>query len=108
MASGREKALESAILELKKKFGDGTIMRLGDATHLAVEVIPTGSLDRFFNLARAGFSQKRKKLRNSLSAGLHIPPEEAASRLQFAGIDPGRRAETLSLEEWKVLVISLD
>jgi len=71
-------------------------------------VIPTGSLDRFFNLARAGFSQKRKKLRNSLSAGLHIPPEEAASRLQFAGIDPGRRAETLSLEEWKVLVISLD
>jgi recombination protein RecA len=44
MADGREKALESAVTELRKKFGDGAVMRLGDSTHLSVDVIPTGSL----------------------------------------------------------------
>lgn len=60
-------------------------------------------LETFFKLTKAGFSQKRKTLRNSLSAGLHIPPSEAADRLTRAGIDPGRRAETLSIEEWERL-----
>jgi recombination protein RecA len=41
---GRAKALETALASLTKRFGDGAVMRLGDATHLAVEVIPTGSL----------------------------------------------------------------
>ncbi|RLC61454.1 MAG: DNA recombination/repair protein RecA, partial [Chloroflexota bacterium] len=41
---GREKALETAILDLQKRFGEGTIMKLGEATHLNVEAIPTGSL----------------------------------------------------------------
>ncbi|MGD1995119.1 MAG: DNA recombination/repair protein RecA, partial [Anaerolineae bacterium] len=41
---GRNKALETALRSLTKRFGDGAIMRLGDATHLEVEVIPTGSL----------------------------------------------------------------
>ncbi|MGD0806237.1 MAG: recombinase RecA [Anaerolineales bacterium] len=59
MTSGREKALESAILELKKKFGDGTIMRLGDATHLAVEVIPTGSLALDIALGVGGIPRGR-------------------------------------------------
>lgn len=40
----RRKALENALSELTKRFGDGTILRLGDATHLQVDVIPTGSL----------------------------------------------------------------
>jgi recombination protein RecA len=45
MASdGRSKALESTLTNLTKRFGEGTIMRLGEATHLNVEVIPTGSL----------------------------------------------------------------
>ncbi len=57
-------------------------------------------LGRFFRLAKAGFSQKRKTLRNSLSGGLGCSPEQAASLLASAGIDPNRRAETLSLEEW--------
>jgi 16S rRNA (adenine1518-N6/adenine1519-N6)-dimethyltransferase len=67
-------------------------------------VIPTARLEGFFRLARAGFSQKRKTLRNSLSGGLAIPAAEAAARLAAAGIDPQRRAETLSLEEWGKLV----
>src|SRR4029079_16888406 len=48
-------------------------------------------LERFFRLIKAGFSQKRKTLRNSLAAGLHISPTEAADFLTRAQIDPQRR-----------------
>jgi len=41
---GRMKALEATLADLTKRFGDGTVVRLGDAGHMAVEVIPTGSL----------------------------------------------------------------
>ncbi|HVO71541.1 MAG TPA: recombinase RecA [Aggregatilineaceae bacterium] len=40
----RQKALDSTLSELTKRFGEGAILRLGDATHLQVAVIPTGSL----------------------------------------------------------------
>src|SRR5258707_4704410 len=40
----REQALEKTLSELTKRFGDGTIVRLGDANHMSVSVIPTGSL----------------------------------------------------------------
>ncbi len=66
-------------------------------------LIPFEELDRFFALAKAGFSQKRKTLRNALAGGLHIPASQAASLLEAAGIDPQRRAETLSLAAWKRL-----
>ena len=59
--------------------------------------IPSRQLDVFFRLAKAGFSQKRKTLRNSVSAGLHLSPIQAAELLTRAGIDPQRRAETLSI-----------
>ncbi len=42
--SSRDQALEKALTELTKRFGDGTIVRLGDAHHMQVSVIPTGSL----------------------------------------------------------------
>jgi 16S rRNA (adenine1518-N6/adenine1519-N6)-dimethyltransferase len=67
-------------------------------------IIPSSQIDSFFRLAKAGFSQKRKTLRNALSAGLAIKPSEGDALLQSANIDPQRRAETLSLDEWKVLV----
>ncbi|MCZ2144579.1 MAG: 16S rRNA (adenine(1518)-N(6)/adenine(1519)-N(6))-dimethyltransferase RsmA [Anaerolineales bacterium] len=63
-------------------------------------LIATEELDTFFRLARAGFSQKRKTLRNTLSAGLGLPAVQAESLLAAAGIDPRRRAETLSIAEW--------
>ncbi len=69
-----------------------------------VPVIPQDQLDCFFRLAKHGFSQKRKTLRNSLSAGLHISGEETAALLLSAGIDPQRRAQTLDLVEWRSLV----
>lgn len=56
-----------------------------------------------FRVAKAGFSQRRKQLRNALSAGLGIPPEQAEAALTSAGVNPKRRAETLSLEEWAAL-----
>ena len=70
-------------------------------------LIPTNLLEAFFRLARSGFSQKRKTLRNSLSAGLSWPPAQTAGLLAAAGIDPQRRAETLTLEEWKMLTTKL-
>ncbi len=42
--NGQAKALESAIVNLKKRFGEGSIMKLGEAQHLHVASIPTGSL----------------------------------------------------------------
>lgn len=65
---------------------------------------PASEMETFFRLARAGFSQKRKTLRNALAGGLGIEPTEAERLLTAAGIDPRRRAETLSLEEWGRLV----
>jgi 16S rRNA (adenine1518-N6/adenine1519-N6)-dimethyltransferase len=56
--------------------------------------------DAFFEVARAGFSQRRKQLRNSLAAGMAMSPAEVEAWLGRAGIDPKRRAETLTLGEW--------
>jgi len=70
-------------------------------------VIPPPYTDLFFRLAKAGFSQKRKNLRNSLSAGLVQSKESIESLLNRAAIDPKRRAETLSLDEWQVLTRQL-
>jgi 16S rRNA (adenine1518-N6/adenine1519-N6)-dimethyltransferase len=79
-----------------------------DSAVLRVEIlpgplIPTALLEPFFTLIKAGFSQKRKTLRNSLSGGLGIPPAEAEKSIAAAGLDPMRRAETLSIEEWEKL-----
>lgn len=62
----------------------------------------------FFRVVRAGFSQKRKQLLNTLSAGLHLSKDEATAALDRAGIDPKRRAETLSLAEWGQLCVALE
>jgi 16S rRNA (adenine1518-N6/adenine1519-N6)-dimethyltransferase len=68
-------------------------------------LIPTKHLGNFFQLAKSGFSQKRKTLRNSISAGLAIKPEICVDMLQRAHIDPQRRAETLSINEWRLLTL---
>ena len=66
--------------------------------------IPADHLDRFFEMTRAGFQQKRKTLRNSLSSGLKMSTQRVEELLHSVDIDPMRRAETLSLDEWKKLV----
>lgn len=62
--------------------------------------LPPERREGFFRVVRAGFGQKRKQLKNSLSAGLRISSEEAVAGLEAAGVDPKRRAQTLSLAEW--------
>jgi len=66
-------------------------------------LIAEEKLDTFFRLTKAGFSQKRKMLRNTLSAGLQLPREEVDALLTGAAIDPQRRAQTLTLQEWGTL-----
>jgi 16S rRNA (adenine1518-N6/adenine1519-N6)-dimethyltransferase len=57
----------------------------------------------FFEVVRAGFSQKRKQLKNSLAGGLGLSGGETTALLEGADIDPRRRAETLSIMEWAAL-----
>lgn len=61
----------------------------------------------FFRVVKAGFGEKRKTLRNSLSGGLAITKEESEKLLGKAGIDPATRAEALSLEQWHDLTLAL-
>jgi len=56
---GRQKALETTLAGLNKRFGDGAIMKLGDATRLNVEAIPTGSLSLDLALGIGGVPKGR-------------------------------------------------
>ncbi len=55
---------------------------------------------KFFRLVKAGFSERRKMLRSSLSAGLGISKNQAEALLSTAKIRADLRAQTLSLEDW--------
>lgn len=57
----------------------------------------------FFTLVRAGFSEKRKKLRSSLSGGLQISKTEADELLKRASLSADARAQELSLGQWHEL-----
>lgn len=62
-----------------------------------------------FKVIQAAFGNRRKTLKNALAAsGLGIDPQTALQALDKAGIDPSRRAETLSVSEFVALQISLD
>ncbi len=58
---------------------------------------------RFRLLVKAGFGQRRKTLRNALEASRVAPPEALLAALVSAGVDPGRRGETLTVDEWESL-----
>ncbi len=76
---------------------DSAVLRLDVRSEPAV---PDVAPDWYFAVVRAGFGQKRKQLRNSLSSGLHLPKQALGRAMEAAGVDPQRRAETLSLAEW--------
>ena len=61
----------------------------------------------FFRLVRAGFSEKRKQLKNNLRQ-LGLSDEAISAALEGAGIDGRRRAETLTVEEWERLTWELN
>jgi len=57
---------------------------------------PNIDTDKFFKIIKAGFSHPRKKISNNLSLDL----------IKKTNIDPARRAETLSIDEWKSLLLN--
>ena len=76
-----------------------------DSAVLRIDVYPqprvaVNNVDEFFRLVKAGFSANRKQLVNSLANGLVLPKTEILPLLERASIDPKRRAETLTIEEW--------
>ena len=79
---------------------DSTVIRLDVRDHPPVEV---GSEEQFFKVVRAAFSQRRKTLPNTLSAGLGIPKAQAIEMLEKAGIPTSLRAEQLTLAQFALL-----
>jgi 16S rRNA (adenine1518-N6/adenine1519-N6)-dimethyltransferase len=67
-------------------------------------LIPAEDERAFFRLVRAGFSQKRKTLANALAATYRLKPSVISARLRAASIEPTRRAQTSSIDEWKNLL----
>ena len=69
-------------------------------------VPPLPDEQRFFQTVEAGFGQKRKQLHNALGS-LGVGAQRIQASLAAAGIDPHRRAETLTLDEWSCLSAAL-
>ena len=58
-AGDREKSLETALLQIERQFGKGSVMRLGEETRVPVEVIPTGSISLDVALGLGGLPRGR-------------------------------------------------
>ena len=81
---------------------DSAVLRLAVRPRPAVDVV---DVDQLMRVIKAGFLQARKKLSNALPSGLasigvRVEKQRVVATLEAAGVDPGRRAETLTLEEW--------
>jgi 16S rRNA (adenine1518-N6/adenine1519-N6)-dimethyltransferase len=83
---------------------DSAVVRID--TYDAPPVQSPGA-EAFFRVVRAGFGQKRKQLKNALAAGLRLSPAQVVGAMNRAGLDPHRRAQTLSLDEWASLAREL-
>jgi 16S rRNA (adenine1518-N6/adenine1519-N6)-dimethyltransferase len=62
--------------------------------------VSVDDVGRFFETVRAGFAQRRKQLRNSLSQGLNLPAERIVQALHRCDLDERQRAQALSVEDW--------
>ncbi len=75
--------------------------RLVELKMLPAPRFPVADLAQFEKTLRAGFSKRRKTLLNALHSSEHFGEKAAIeAALEKIGIDPGRRAETLSVEEF--------
>jgi 16S rRNA (adenine1518-N6/adenine1519-N6)-dimethyltransferase len=81
---------------------DSAVLRI-DLSPGARPALEVSDVQLFFQVARAGFGQRRKQLRNALAHGLGRPRAEIDAALAQAGVDPRRRAQTLAMEEWAAL-----
>ncbi len=83
-----------------------------DSAVLQIEVKPAPHLTQvsereFFDVVRGGFAQRRKQLHNSLAASLGLDRAWIKGRLKEAGVEPRRRAQTLSVDEWISIAVAL-
>lgn len=83
---------------------DSTVLRLDVRKEKPVSVEDE---EYFFQVIKAGFALRRKTIANSLSVLGDLTREEILEALKTAGIDPVRRGETLSLEEYAKLAEAL-
>ncbi len=79
---------------------DSAILRVDVRDHVPLSLTER---DDFFRVVQAGFAERRKQLHNSLTHHLHRKNEEVRASLAAASIDPSRRAETLTIDEWLAL-----
>ena len=76
---------------------DSTVLRLDIRKEKPVELKDD---KLFFKAVKSGFAQRRKTLLNSLASGTGLGKDKIGQILEEAGIDPGRRAETLDIDEF--------
>lgn len=55
---------------------------------------------KFFQVVKAGFGERRKKLRSSLGGGLRLSKDSVDALLKESGLGPDARAQELSLDDW--------
>lgn len=68
-----------------------------------VPLVSSAEQKTFFRIVRAGFSERRKKLRSSLAGGLRLEKEAIDTLLEQAGVSPEARAQELSIDQWRTL-----
>ncbi len=71
-----------------------------DSAIIKISNIQKRETNNFFKIAKAGFSQPRKKIINNLSARLGMDKEKIQEILKKAGISPEQRPQTLSVQNW--------
>ena len=74
----------------------------------AAPPVDVGDEGVFFRVVRAAFAQRRKTLRNTLAAGLGVPPTVIEAACHAAGVDPRTRGETLDLTAFAALTRALN
>ena len=77
---------------------ESVVLRLDVYTEPPIDV---SDVDGFFEVVMHGFSAPRKQLRNAMAHSLQMSTDEVSRLLENAGIEGRRRAETLSLQEWR-------
>lgn len=76
---------------------DSQILILKQRSELLFEV----DEKKYFQVVKAGFSARRKKLRSSIAAGLRIDKPRAEALLKSVGVNPSNRAQALTLTQWR-------
>jgi 16S rRNA (adenine1518-N6/adenine1519-N6)-dimethyltransferase len=77
-----------------------------DSSILKIQTYPNPKINNipiFFQLIKAAFHQRRKTLSNSFQNGLQLGPEKTKKIFDLSGIEPTKRPQNISLEEWNAL-----